>query len=431
MTGNPDKSAPLIERAFAVFALLYGSTAFIRLLMGADEYAAVGEDVLASPVKRILWPVTYLGAAYFLFKYDKLSLKILKKIPSLALLVAYIAVSVLWSETRTVSILSVAALAGNTLIGLYFGVRYGVREFVRSLGWVFGTIALATLIARMVLGNQALQVEGLWIGFFAQKNALGMNMSVGALVFFALARNENKRKLLYCCFCGLCAALVVLAQAMTCVVVLSLLASAMICWSFARRLRSNFSRTLFVTLVLGCSAIFVVSHLDGILAVLGKSPDLTGRLEVWGILAWMAQDRPMLGYGYGGFWVFGGPAQTVWETLGRDPNDAIHGHNGYLELIVECGIVGLGLLLWFLFTVFRRAWSYGITTRDIWPISLVLFLCFYNLGDTTFAARNNICWLILVAVTVQLVRASPLERSTTLSAKTSFPARPEISPATA
>src|SRR5260370_25006091 len=104
MTGNPDKSVPLIERAFAVCALLYGSTAFIRLLMSADDYTAVGEDILASPVKRILWPVTYLGAAYFLFKYDKSSLKVLKKIPCLVLLLAYIGVSVLWSATPDHSI---------------------------------------------------------------------------------------------------------------------------------------------------------------------------------------------------------------------------------------------------------------------------------------------------------------------------------------
>jgi exopolysaccharide production protein ExoQ len=431
MTGNPEKSVPLIERAFAVCAMLYGSTAFIRLLMGADDYTAVGEDILASPVKRILWPALYLGAAYFLFKCDKSSLRVLKKIPNLVLLLAYIAVSALWSETRLISILSVAALVGNSLIGLYFGVRYGVREFVRSLGWVFGIIAIATLLARIVIGKQAVQEEGMWIGFFANKNALGMNMSIGALVFFALARSASKWKWLYWCLCSLCVTLVVLAQAMTCVVVLSVLASAMICWSFARRLGSNFSRILFVSLVVGCSVVFIVSHLDGILAVLGKNPDLTGRVEIWAILASMAQDRPMLGYGYGGFWVFGGSGQTVWQTLGRDPSDAVHGHNGYLELIVECGVVGLGFLLWFLFTVFRKAWSYWIATRNIWPLSLVLFLCFYNLADTTFAARNNICWLILVAVTVQLIRTSPLERSATVPVKATYSGKAGISPASA
>ena len=409
MTGNKEKAIPLQERAFAICALLYGSTAFIRILMDADQYTAVGQETLASPVKRILWPVTYFVAAYFLFKFDKASLNTLKKIAPLMLLLAYIAVSALWSESRMVSALSVGALIGNSLVGVYFGVRYGVKQFIRILGWVFGIIVVATFFARVAIGNQALQDDGLWIGFFAHKNALGMNMSIGALVFFALARSAKKWRWLYWCFCGLCVTLVLLAQAMTCVVVLSALAFAAICWSLVRRLPSTFSRVLFVGLILGCSAASVISNLDGIFDVLGKSPDLTGRLELWGVLAWMAQARPFLGYGYGGFWVFGGPAQTVWEMLGRDPIEAIHAHNGYLELVIDGGIVGLGLLIWVLVAAFRKAWSHWIATKDIWPLSLVVFLCFYNLADATFAARNNITWLLLVAVMVQLIRTRPME----------------------
>jgi hypothetical protein len=44
--------------------------------MSPDEYASVGEEVLA----RIVWPVTCLGGAYFLSKFDESSLKILNKI---------------------------------------------------------------------------------------------------------------------------------------------------------------------------------------------------------------------------------------------------------------------------------------------------------------------------------------------------------------
>ena len=67
----------------------------------------------------------------------------------------------------------------------------------------------------------------------------------------------------------------------------------------------------------------------------------------------MVMDKPLLGYGYGGFWVYGGPAQTVWDALGIDPSDASYAHNGYLQLLADCGIVGLALLLGLLFTVIR------------------------------------------------------------------------------
>ena len=421
------KRKGLGERLFAICALLFASTAFVRLIAN-EEYGNLSEDALTSPVKRIVWPVVYITAGYLLFRYGKPALNTVEKMLSLLVLLACIALSVLWSGSRNISVLSAAALFGNTLTGFYFGFRYGVREFTRLLGLVFGVMVIATIVARVVMGDEALQDHAMWLGLFGQKNALGLNAGLGALVFFALAHTE-KQKWVYRFFGVVCVALVLLAQAMTCVVTLVVLASGMICWSVIGGLRSNLSKIVLIGLAVTFSVAFISSHLDDIFIVLGKSPDLTGRAELWGVLAWMARDRPLLGYGYGGFWVFGGPAQTVWETLSRDPADAIHAHNGYLEMIVDCGIIGLGFLLWFLSNVFRKAWAYWMVTRNIWPLSLVLFLCLYNLGDTTFAARNNIAWLILVAVAVQLVRVS--EESGTSLTRRQYPPSPEMSPVSA
>lgn len=419
--GTKERPVPFAERAFAVVVMLYGSSALVRVFLGPDGYGAVSDESLASPTKRVLWLSMYLIAGYFLVKRCDSLGQVLKGTTILNVLLVYVAISTLWSETRAISMISVAALVGNSLIGFYFGVRYSLNQFLRVLGWFSGLAVIATLVSPFLTGNYALET-GEWTGFFGHKNALGLNMSIGALVFFALARTAKNRKWLYWSFCGVCVMLVLLAQAMTCVVVLFVLASAMICWSLVRRWTSNFARVLFVCLIVTCAALFVTARSDEIFTILGKSPDLTGRLELWGVLGWMAQARPLLGYGYGGFWVFGGPAETVWSTLQRDPEDAIHGHNGYLQLVIDGGMVGLFLLLWLLSVALRKAWSYRRTTKDIWPFSLFLFLSLYNLGDTTFAARNNIAWLLFVAVLVQLVRVAGIESAGKLHLGTNYPA---------
>lgn len=428
MAGNKKKSAPFGERVFAVCALLYGSTAFIRLLMGADEYGGVGDETLASPTKRILWLITYVMAGYFLTKRHKSALEALRKMPHLVLLMAYIATSVVWSGSRTISILSVAALAGNSLIGLYFGVRYGVAEFLRLLGWVYGIVALATFLSPILIRDYHIE-GGYWIGFFAQKNALAMNTTVGFLVFIMLARNEKKWKWVHLGFCALCAGLILLSGSTTCIIILLVLLCAMICRAVVEKYAvSTVSRALLAILFLACSTMIMLLYSDGIFPALASSETFIGRVGMWSILLGMVRDKLLLGYGYGGFWVFGGPAQTIWDTLRVDPTDASYAHNGYVQLLVDGGIVGLALLLGLLFTVFRKAWAFSRITKNTWPLYFVVFLLLHNLTEGTFVARNNICWLVFVAVMVQLVRAFPLEGGKIVQAKSTYP---EISPASA
>jgi exopolysaccharide production protein ExoQ len=411
MSNRKQQPVPLSERVFAICALLYGSTAFIRLLVSADEYGAVGEENLASPTKRIIWLVIYVIAGYFLIRRRKLALDVLRQTPLLILLIAYIATTILWSGDRAISILSVAALTGNSLIGLYLGVRYGVPEFLRLLGWVYGIVALATLVSP-VLTNDYYLDGGYWIGFFAQKNTLGMSMTIGFLVFVTLAQTSREWKWLCVGFAALCTVLVFLSRSATSIVVLFILLCVMFCHVFAEKyMRSKSSRALFASVIVVCSTMFVYWHWAGILSSLGKSEDLTGRVGIWGVLILMARDRPFLGYGYGAFWVYGGPAQTVWDTLGVIPEEASYAHNGYLQLLMDGGIAGVALLVGFLVTAFRSAWRYSRAGLGDWPMYFILFLVLQNLTEATFVVRNNVGWLLNVAVMIQVVRALPVRNS--------------------
>lgn len=406
------------ERFFALWALFYGSTAFIRLLLGSDELLAVGDEVLASPIKRILWPMTYLLASYFLLKHGWSSLRILKKMPLLLLLLVYLAASISWSGSRTISILSVGALVGNTLIGIYFGLRYRLAEFLRLLGWVYALITLASLFARVVMGSRALD-EGFWLGFFAQKNALGMNMLIGCMVFLMLARRPKANRKLHLAFAALCVDLIFLSGSATCELILFVLIAMRTCQAFLERwIVSTWRRVLLSALLAGSFVTALFSNWDAVLSVLGRSEDLTGRLGLWAGLIWMAGNKPLLGYGYGGFWILGGPAQQVWDLLRVNPVDLEYAHNGYLQMLMDGGLVGVFLMLALLFSALRRAWIHFAATRDFWPLYFFSFLALHNLAEGTFAVRNNICWLLFIAILVQLTRAHLVSlRSPILTAK--------------
>jgi O-antigen ligase len=74
------------------------------------------------------------------------------------------------------------------------------------------------------------------------------------------------------------------------------------------------------------------------------------RVALWRDAWKMVQENPWFGQGLGTFqWTY-----PAYETVNPD-KPARYAHNDYLQILIETGIVGLGLLLWFFVAVWRVA----------------------------------------------------------------------------
>ena len=65
----------------------------------------------------------------------------------------------------------------------------------------------------------------------------------------------------------------------------------------------------------------------------------------------MFLDRPIFGFGLGTFPTAYPPYQGFYSNI--FVNEA---HNDYAQLLVEMGLVGFAIVLWYLFLLFRAAW---------------------------------------------------------------------------
>ena len=72
-------------------------------------------------------------------------------------------------------------------------------------------------------------------------------------------------------------------------------------------------------------------------------PTLTMRTDIWRFASEMADLRPFTGYGYEVFWGAGpGSPNQIWgEGFVRK---VVHAHNGYLDVTVHLGLIGLVLV---------------------------------------------------------------------------------------
>jgi O-antigen ligase len=150
---------------------------------------------------------------------------------------------------------------------------------------------------------------------------------------------------------------------------------------------------------------------------LGRNPTLTGRTEIWAAVIPMAPN-PFVGAGFESFWLNPRVNATLAELFpGLPLNEA---HNGYVEVYLELGWVGVGLISLILLDGYRR--SVGAFRRE--PvlggllITLVLCATVYSVTEAGFRMMDPI-WIFCLLGVVQASRvATPigLEASQTVGA---------------
>jgi hypothetical protein len=129
--------------------------------------------------------------------------------------------------------------------------------------------------------------------------------------------------------------------------------------------------------------------------MLGRDLTLTTRTEVWPMLLKMSDDF-VLGSGFNSFWS-GERLAVIYGMFG-----IIQAHNGYLETYLNGGIVGVGLLLVFLFAVnknIKREHFLGVDYARVRMMFLVIAIIY----DFTEAAFNKmgLIWFVLLLVATQ------------------------------
>jgi exopolysaccharide production protein ExoQ len=82
-----------------------------------------------------------------------------------------------------------------------------------------------------------------------------------------------------------------------------------------------------------------------------------------------------------------------------------HGHNGFLDVALDVGFVGLGLfVLTFLWTCWRALrYSYASNrSYDYWSIAFLAFLAMNNMTESYLLRLANVYWTLYVAVSLSL-----------------------------
>jgi O-antigen ligase len=155
--------------------------------------------------------------------------------------------------------------------------------------------------------------------------------------------------------------------------------------------------TLVVFLIISAGSLMWLGGGAHAARALGRNPTLTGRTEIWATVIPLASN-PVVGAGFESFWLSPRVHQQLWAAIpGLPLNEA---HNGYIEMYLELGWMGVGLLCLLLIDGYRR--SVKAFRRD--PqlggllIAYVLTATVYSITEAGFRMMFPMWFFLLLAV---------------------------------
>lgn len=348
-----------------------------------------GGTLDGSPAWRTVLGTSYFGVGLVLLLSYQETLFVLRRNWSLVSLLVLALLSSLWAAMPDLVLRRSIGLFGTTLFGIALAVRVSLQEQLRMLNWLFRVLAVLSL-AWVVLFH-GISSEGEWMGVFGYKNALGTAMGLALLVEWQLPAVSRFSKVLKSLAMLLYAVLLLNSDSITPLIGLAGTVILLNIYKFgAIRLRIPLYALILITGIVAAVGISLgAPSSDSALAALGRSPHLTGRTEIWSLVLSFVAQKPILGYGYSAFWLGASPESFVVNQVLHGP--VMYSHNGYLEMLLTLGGIGLLLTLVFIGTGIKRALDLSRQRQfgtELWPLAFLVYFIFHNLGEVTIAMQQ-------------------------------------------
>lgn len=265
----------------------------------------------------------------------------------------YTSLSALWSEGGVNAVIKGGLIFSALLVAICLASVIGLRGLLRIFYNAMSVFVLLSLLVVIFWPERGIEtgwmLEGDWRGIAGQKNGLG---AIASLVFVAslalpVARHPDMRPTIL----GWCVRLFVLAISALCLVnsgsrgalVIAIIGLTLVAISRLPRPAQRVGMISAVLLAIPVVAL-VAATLDiraDEIDVLGLSIDSNSRITIWLYGLTQLDGRQFLGFGVDGFWT---PERVSAFRV-------VHGwvldnfHNGYITILVEGGLIGLGLAL--------------------------------------------------------------------------------------
>jgi exopolysaccharide production protein ExoQ len=391
---------------------IIGSRAVSVWLGGAPPTQTVGAQADGNPIDALIFQLLLASGLVVLARRGHRPLSAMAANWPIVWYFAYCLMSVVWSDYPDISIKHWFKATGDVVMAL---VVVTDAQPVVALRRLFSRVAFVLLPASTLLikyypylgrGYDSWTGQQNVHGVTTDKNLLGVStyfLALGTLwQVLRLWRNSSlpnrvRQLLAQCALLGVGVWNLFTANSATCELCFILGAFLMLVTG-SRRIRGRRAavHATVLTLVLLGGLVKIAGADAAMFRALGRKPDLTGRADIWPLLIPMAPNA-LLGAGFETFWL-GPRLQKVW---GAFPNLYINeAHNGYIEVYLQLGVVGIILIVLILVHGYRRSVAAFRIDPDLGSLMLayVLTSAIYSYTEAGFRMLDYAWSFLLLAI---------------------------------
>jgi len=363
-----------------------------------------------SPIERLVY-LTLIFAGLFILSRRKERFSILGLVSAnkaIFVLLAYFALSLLWSEFPFVAFKRYVKTLGMLIMILIIlsevDPELALRTSIRRCGFVL--LPLSLMLAKYF---PSIGVSyDIWTGVPSltgvaiTKNMLGQICMLFGLVYLWSLVLEWKQERF-----SKYSRLVLAIDTYMLLLTINLLlksnsATSLVCLLFGSAIllgtRYDFVRkkTGFFIIAGLLTFLFLSWFSDiipGMVQSLGRDTTLTGRTGIWQRLLPMAKQNLWFGKGYNMFWT-----PKILDMM--QVNEA---HNGYLEIVLNTGLVGLFLFFLFILSAYGRCKQAIISNPRFGRFAMSLFWTslLYNISESAFRGIDMV-YMLFLAISFRL-----------------------------
>jgi O-antigen ligase len=386
---------------------------------GTDATQAYVEG---SPVERAVFTSLVLAALAVLFTRAGAVRPLLRKNALVTLFFLYCLVSISWSDFPFVALKRWIKVLGDLAMVLTIltdsDPLLAVKRLVSRISFLLFPLSILYIKYYPAIGRR---LTNSWtmepVGVTTQKNSLGLICSMYGVLFlwmFWCAYRERddssrgRRLLAYGTIIGMIVYLLIQCNSTTSIV--GFIATASVMWLALRASRKPVFVHVLVLAVLGLSTATLFFNLGGdLIQALGKDATLSGRTYTWRLVLGLQPNR-WLGAGFESFWL--GP--RLQEMRAAWPNLPINqAHNGYLEVYINLGWIGIAFIAGLLITAYKRVMTHFYQDAQTASLLLGFLLCtlFNAFTENAFRIMTP-SWIFLLIVIVASSQAELFRNAT-------------------
>ena len=171
---------------------------------------------------------------------------------------------------------------------------------------------------------------------------------------------------------------------------------------------------LIVLGVLVLALVLILASSRSVLAVFNRSPDLTGRVPMWrDLFRTFLSGQPVLGYGFNAFW-YVDSHRVVMQQLAGYPDEIVIADNGFIDILMGTGLVGLGLFALFYLGLWMRAVQHAWYASDfygLFPLSVMAYSLVANISWSLLFENESFMMLTMLAILFSMAGARQADLS--------------------